>query len=208
MSGSLSAPGKRSSLLYNWGKDLQVWAFISLTLTLFRAILITTFHQQSDSITLGNLLTVLGTGFRYDIAVAAVWVLPTVVLSLLLPLLKQEAILQKICRWLLLVYKILGEAAGEAFTRNIWSNSSQSEQARANIARTFQDAVIDTLTIKCKRTMEQTSYGTLVLAGGVSTIKGLRKRLSQIAEQQGFELIYSRPEFCTGNGRWSPLPAI
>ena len=108
MSGSLSAPGKRSSLLYNWGKDLQVWAFISLTLTLFRAILITTFHQQSESITLGNLLTVLGTGFRYDIAVAAVWVLPTVVLSLLLPLLKQEAILQKIRQWLLLFYIILG----------------------------------------------------------------------------------------------------
>ena len=97
-----------SPLLYQWGKDLQVWAFVTLSLTLFRAILIATFHQQSDSITLGNLLSVIGTGFRYDIAVAAVWVLPTVLLSLLLPLLKQEAMLQKIRRWLLQLYIILG----------------------------------------------------------------------------------------------------
>jgi len=108
----VSQPGSTSAthspLLYHWGKDLQVWAFITLSLTLFRTILIITFHQQSDSITLVNLLSVLGTGFRYDIAVAAVWVLPTVLLSLLLPLLKQQSMLQKIRQWLLQLYIILG----------------------------------------------------------------------------------------------------
>lgn len=101
------APATHSPLLYHWGKDLQVWAFIALTLTLFRTILIFSFHQQSDAITLGNLLKVLGTGFRYDIAVAAVWILPTVLLSLLLPLVRQGPLLQKIRRWLLQLYIIL-----------------------------------------------------------------------------------------------------
>jgi len=88
----------------------------------------------------------------------------------------------------------------KTFTRNTWSNSDQSEQDRANIARAFQDAVIDTLTIKCKRAMEQSGYNTLVLAGGVSANRGLRQKLAQTAEQLGFELFYPRPEFCTDNG--------
>lgn len=88
----------------------------------------------------------------------------------------------------------------KTFTRNTWSNSDQSEQDRANIARAFQDAVIDTLTIKCKRAMEQSGYDTLVLAGGVSANQGLRQKLAQTAEQLGFELFYPRTEFCTDNG--------
>jgi len=88
----------------------------------------------------------------------------------------------------------------KTFTRNTWSNSDKSEQDRANIARAFQDAVIDTLTIKCKRAMEQSGYDTLVLAGGVSANRGLRQKLTQTAQQQGFELFYPRPEFCTDNG--------
>ncbi|NOR51561.1 MAG: sulfatase-like hydrolase/transferase [Gammaproteobacteria bacterium] len=105
---SSSTPSKASPLLYHWSKDLQVWAFIALSLSLFRAILITTFHQQSDAITLANLLSVLGTGFRYDIAVAAVWVLPTVLLSVLLPPVRLGPLLQKIRQWLFQFYIILG----------------------------------------------------------------------------------------------------
>jgi len=107
MSKPFASSETASPLLYHWGKDFQVFTFITLSLTLFRAILIATFHQQSESITLGNLLSVLGTGFRYDIAVAAVWVLPTVLLSLLLPLLKQELALQRLRRWLLQLYIVL-----------------------------------------------------------------------------------------------------
>ena len=88
----------------------------------------------------------------------------------------------------------------KTFTRNTWSNSDKNEQDRANIARAFQDAVIDTLAIKCKRAMEQSGYETLVLAGGVSANQGLRQKLAQTAQQQGFELFYPRPEFCTDNG--------
>ncbi|NOR51560.1 MAG: tRNA (adenosine(37)-N6)-threonylcarbamoyltransferase complex transferase subunit TsaD [Gammaproteobacteria bacterium] len=88
----------------------------------------------------------------------------------------------------------------KTFTLNTWNKSKKSAQDRANIALAFQDAVVDTLAIKCRRAMEQTGYETLVLAGGVSANKGLQQKLGQIAKQQGFELFYPRPEFCTDNG--------
>lgn len=88
----------------------------------------------------------------------------------------------------------------KTFTLNTWNKSDKSEQDRANVSRAFQDAVVDTLAIKCKRAMQQTSHQTLILAGGVSANKGLREKLSQFAEQQGFNLFYPRPEFCTDNG--------
>jgi N6-L-threonylcarbamoyladenine synthase len=88
----------------------------------------------------------------------------------------------------------------KTFSLNTWNKSSKTEQDRANVARAFQDAVIDTLAIKCKRAMEQTGYQTLVLAGGVSANQGLRLKLAQSAERQGFKLFYPRSEFCTDNG--------
>ncbi|MDH3355540.1 MAG: tRNA (adenosine(37)-N6)-threonylcarbamoyltransferase complex transferase subunit TsaD [Chromatiales bacterium] len=88
----------------------------------------------------------------------------------------------------------------KTFSLNTWNKSNKSEQDRANVARAFQDAVVDTLAIKCKRAMEQTGHNTLVLAGGVSANQGLRQKLAQTAEQQEFKLFYPRPEFCTDNG--------
>ncbi|MCW8887744.1 MAG: tRNA (adenosine(37)-N6)-threonylcarbamoyltransferase complex transferase subunit TsaD, partial [Gammaproteobacteria bacterium] len=88
----------------------------------------------------------------------------------------------------------------KTFTLNTWNRSDKSEQDRANVSLAFQDAVVDTLAIKCKRAMQQTGHDTLVLAGGVSANKGLREKLSQFAEEQGFKLFYPRPEFCTDNG--------
>lgn len=103
----ISTTPTTSPLLYHWGKDFQAWLFIILSLTLFRGVLITAFRQQSESLTLSNLLNVLGTGFRFDIAVAAVWVLPTILLALLLPLLKRERLLQKLRQWWLQLYIVL-----------------------------------------------------------------------------------------------------
>ena len=69
-----------------------------------------------------------------------------------------------------------------------------------DIALAFQEAVIDTLTIKCRRALEQTGLKTLVIAGGVSANKMLRERLGAMAAKRGAELFYARPEFCTDNG--------
>ena len=88
----------------------------------------------------------------------------------------------------------------KTFTRNTWDQSGQSPQDQANIAYAFQQAVVETLTIKCKRAMEQTQHPRLVMAGGVSANQQLRQRLGAVALQQGFELYYPRTEFCTDNG--------
>jgi N6-L-threonylcarbamoyladenine synthase len=74
------------------------------------------------------------------------------------------------------------------------------EQTRADIALAFEEAVTDTLTIKCRRALEQTGLQRLIVAGGVGANRRLRDKLAQSAAAQGFELYFPRPEFCTDNG--------
>ncbi|MCW9089210.1 MAG: tRNA (adenosine(37)-N6)-threonylcarbamoyltransferase complex transferase subunit TsaD [Gammaproteobacteria bacterium] len=88
----------------------------------------------------------------------------------------------------------------KTFTLTTWQQSTQTEQDKANVARAFQDAVVDTLAIKCKRALEKTGLKRLVIAGGVSANKGLRERLSKMGGELGAEVYYPRPEFCTDNG--------
>ncbi|MCC8380171.1 tRNA (adenosine(37)-N6)-threonylcarbamoyltransferase complex transferase subunit TsaD [Xenorhabdus sp. PB30.3] len=76
----------------------------------------------------------------------------------------------------------------------------QDEQTRADIAHAFEEAVVDTLVIKCKRALEQTGFKRLVMAGGVSANRTLRIRMQNMAEKLLGEVFYARPEFCTDNG--------
>ncbi|HEX4882421.1 MAG TPA: tRNA (adenosine(37)-N6)-threonylcarbamoyltransferase complex transferase subunit TsaD [Porticoccaceae bacterium] len=73
-------------------------------------------------------------------------------------------------------------------------------QTCADIARAFQDAVVDTLVIKCTRALTETGLSTLVIAGGVSANRQLRERLEQALAPRGARVRYARPEFCTDNG--------
>lgn len=75
-----------------------------------------------------------------------------------------------------------------------------SEQDKADVAWAFQDAVVDTLLIKCKRALQQTGMKQLVMAGGVSANRELRARLQQYAKGRGVQVFYPRPAFCTDNG--------
>ncbi len=74
------------------------------------------------------------------------------------------------------------------------------EQTHANIAYAFQEAVVDTLAIKCRRALQQCELKRLVIAGGVSANKELRTKLAQITKKLGGKVYYPRPEFCTDNG--------
>ena len=74
------------------------------------------------------------------------------------------------------------------------------QQAHADLACAFVEAVVDTLAIKCARAMQQTGINRLVAAGGVSANHQLRQRLQQLAQQAGGEVFYPRPEYCTDNG--------
>jgi len=71
---------------------------------------------------------------------------------------------------------------------------------RAAIAHAFQDAVVDTLRIKCMRALEQTGYRSLVIAGGVGANRHLRSELQQHVEEVGARLYFPALEYCTDNG--------
>ncbi len=75
-----------------------------------------------------------------------------------------------------------------------------SEQTRADIARAFEDAVVDTLSIKCRRAVRECAINTLVLAGGVSANRHLRRRIDAMMQAEGGVARYPRPQFCTDNG--------
>ncbi len=81
-----------------------------------------------------------------------------------------------------------------------WRAQNQNEQTRADIARAFEDAVIDTLAIKCRRALLKTGLTSLVVAGGVGANQRLRTRLAQQADEMGVAVYYPRPIFCTDNG--------
>lgn len=81
-----------------------------------------------------------------------------------------------------------------------WRDSDQSDQVRADIARAFEDAVVDTLAIKCERALEDTGCQTLVVAGGVGANRRLRARLELMTSSRKGRVSFPRPEFCTDNG--------
>lgn len=74
------------------------------------------------------------------------------------------------------------------------------EQTRADIARAFQEAVVETLVIKCRRALAETGYQSLVIAGGVGANKALRQGLATMCEKKQVTLYFPRLEFCTDNG--------
>ena len=73
----------------------------------------------------------------------------------------------------------------KTFAANTIRQNDDSEQTRADIARAFEDAVVDTLAIKCRRALEQTGFKRLVMAGGVSANRTLRAKMAMIMEQLG-----------------------
>lgn len=88
----------------------------------------------------------------------------------------------------------------KTFTVNTLHNSPQDAQTRADIARAFEEAVADTLAIKCRRAIEQTGIKQLVVAGGVSANTRLRARLDKLAHDLRARVSYPALAFCTDNG--------
>ncbi len=78
------------------------------------------------------------------------------------------------------------------------SDGGLNGQTRADIARAFEEAMVDTLAIKCRRAIRQTGLESLVIAGGVSANQRLRQVLG---EQLGANAVhYAAPRYCTDNG--------
>lgn len=88
----------------------------------------------------------------------------------------------------------------KTFAANTIRENEADDQTRADIAKAFEDAVVDTLAIKCKRALDQTGFSRLVMAGGVSANRTLRARLEEMMTKRQGAVFYARPEFCTDNG--------
>lgn len=93
----------------------------------------------------------------------------------------------------------------KTFVRNTIHEHSSGEggldqQTRADIARAFEEAVVSTLVIKCRRALEQTGLRSLVIAGGVSANSRLRSSLHAMVEPMKARVFYAQPRFCTDNG--------
>jgi N6-L-threonylcarbamoyladenine synthase len=92
----------------------------------------------------------------------------------------------------------------KTFTLNSFQQAMQqggdAEQIRADIARAFEEAVVDTLMIKCRRAVRETGIKRLVVAGGVGANLHLRQTLKQMMAAEDGEVFYPRIEFCTDNG--------
>ena len=86
--------------------------------------------------------------------------------------------------------------------------SNVCEQARADIARAFVEAIVDVLAVKALRALDQTGLNALVVAGGVGANTQLRTRLQRdIAARRG-QLFFPPPDLCTDNGAMIALAGL
>ncbi len=74
------------------------------------------------------------------------------------------------------------------------------ESTRADIARAFEDAVVDVLAAKAMAALDATGRTTLVVAGGVGANRRLRERLSDDCARRGTFVYFPDPRYCTDNG--------
>jgi N6-L-threonylcarbamoyladenine synthase len=88
----------------------------------------------------------------------------------------------------------------KTFTMNTLNATEKTEQDKADVAFAFQQAVADTLTIKCRRALQQTGLKRLVIAGGVSANKQIRTALTEMVAKENAQIYYPRLAFCTDNG--------
>jgi N6-L-threonylcarbamoyladenine synthase len=83
---------------------------------------------------------------------------------------------------------------------NTWRRLEPTPENRADVARAFEEAVVETMAIKCRRALQATGLERLVVAGGVGANRRLRERLRELAAELGGQVHYPRLEFCTDNG--------
>lgn len=88
----------------------------------------------------------------------------------------------------------------KTFAANTLKEAGRDALTQADIARAFQDAVVETLAIKCRRALQATRYKTLVVAGGVGANHALRSALQAMVKKEDAEVYFPRQEFCTDNG--------
>jgi len=88
----------------------------------------------------------------------------------------------------------------KTYALNTIQGLALTAQDKADVACAFEEAVVKTLTLKCKRALMQTKLSRLVVAGGVSANIRLRENLKRMAKACSVEVYFPRQAFCTDNG--------
>ncbi len=88
----------------------------------------------------------------------------------------------------------------KTFAMNTLRDNEHEPGIKENIAAAFQQAVVETLVIKCRRALRQTGFQNLIVAGGVGANKCLRERLKMEMKKPGIQVFFPSMEFCTDNG--------
>ena len=71
---------------------------------------------------------------------------------------------------------------------------------RADVAASFQEAVMDVITEKAVEAVKASGMKKLALAGGVAANSRLREKLAELCEKEGIQLYRPHPALCTDNG--------
>jgi N6-L-threonylcarbamoyladenine synthase len=84
--------------------------------------------------------------------------------------------------------------------RELEQQGDLSESDRADVAKSFEQAAVETLVAKSLRALDATGYSALVVAGGVGANRELRAELKRSLGAKGAQVYYPAPELCTDNG--------
>jgi len=88
----------------------------------------------------------------------------------------------------------------KTYAANTLKKEPDTQDTYQNVARALQDAIVDTLVIKCRRALEFTRWNTLVVAGGVSANQAIRAGLTQLLDKKNGKAYFPRHKYCTDNG--------
>ena len=92
------------------------------------------------------------------------------------------------------------KTAAWTLVRREIADATFDDQRRADVAREFQQAVVDVLVAKALAALEVTGNARLVVAGGVGANRELRTRLIAAAARRNADVFFPDIEFCTDNG--------
>jgi len=79
------------------------------------------------------------------------------------------------------------------------------ERVKADVAASFQVAVVDVLVTKCEQALEQSGLDTLAVGGGVTANGTLREALSRMCERRGVVQVIPPLAWCTDNAAMAAL---
>lgn len=96
----------------------------------------------------------------------------------------------------------------KTFALNTLAKVDGTRKDKADIALAFEQAVTDTLVIKCRRALRESGLRRLVVAGGVGANQRLRAGLSDLVASEGARIFFPRIEFCTDNGAMIALAGL